>query len=116
MRGEILDYQHHTDILELGVETQNFCRIIRFKVQDWITAKMFGEEQSKLLTLTSSYGGHFSALQKPLISQIIETHFFEYRVCSKHDSEHGSLPQQSEGGEVEWTHPSPALPSPYEAN
>lgn len=86
VKNKSSDYQDHINILELKKETQNFCRLIRAKIQDWVTAKMFGEERSDILNLTSPYDGRFSAFQKRLVRQIVETDFFEYQVCNKHGS------------------------------
>lgn len=80
------EYHDRNNIRQLKEETQDFCRLIRSGIQDWITAKIFGEERSQILTLTSPYDGRFNAFQKRLGHQIIETEFFEYRVCSKNGS------------------------------
>lgn len=81
-----LTYQDQINIRELPEETQNFCRVIQTKIQEWIIARKFGEDRAKTLVLTSPYGGRFSRIQKRLIHQIVDTNFFENRVHSKQGS------------------------------
>lgn len=81
-----LAFEDQINIRELPEETQNFCRAIQSKIQEWIIARKFGEDRGKTLVLTSPYGGRFSRFQKRLVYQIVATNFFENRVHSKQGS------------------------------